>query len=263
MDLDPKELPDLDHQSYKPLYTQLSDAILHSVHQKQLKPGDKLPSETDLVKRYGISRMTVRIAIQRLATEGIISKVQGKGTFIAETKIGHDMRGLQSIEENLAQKGIIVTNELIEAANAYPTQLWLNELGLLHGSQAFRIRRLKKIGAKALGYEVRFLPLDVANRFKLEEFNSEGSSMIQILGKDPETKVHRLIARSRGSVLFERDADMIGSSVGAPALLRLGTYYNKGNKPIMTGRITFLAERVEFVQEYWENGIMPGTIVVR
>ena len=94
---------------YKPLYAQISDALIDYIKRKGLKPGDPFPSETDIIAKYAVSRTTVRIAFQRLATEGLITKVQGKGTFIAKPKISGFIRGVRPLEESLTDQGIVIS----------------------------------------------------------------------------------------------------------------------------------------------------------
>ena len=82
-----KPLPPLQKDDFKPLYAQLTEAIGQYIKLNNLGPGAPLPSETDIMNHYGVSRVTARQALQRLATEGLVKKVQGKGTFVAEPRI--------------------------------------------------------------------------------------------------------------------------------------------------------------------------------
>ena len=68
-----------------PLYLQLKNQIKKEIRTGLLKAGDKLPSEAQLQKEYGMSRVTVRNAMEELAAEGYIIKVQGKGSFVANS----------------------------------------------------------------------------------------------------------------------------------------------------------------------------------
>ena len=68
--------------SKDPLYVQLADAILQAVKEGEFKGGEKIPSEEELRKLYGLSRVTVRTAIDSLVSQGILVKKQGKGTFV-------------------------------------------------------------------------------------------------------------------------------------------------------------------------------------
>ncbi|MBW2309287.1 MAG: GntR family transcriptional regulator [Deltaproteobacteria bacterium] len=96
-------LKDLNNEDFKPLYVQLADVLAEHIQQNRLQPGDPIPSENDLIQRYAISRMTVRIAMQRLETEGIIKKIQGRGTFVAEPKFHDYVKGVRSLEETFAE----------------------------------------------------------------------------------------------------------------------------------------------------------------
>lgn len=72
----------LNEDSKTPLYHQMSEQIYSDIESRRLKPGDPLPSERELCETYGVSRGTVRQAIQALANLGYITRKQGKGTII-------------------------------------------------------------------------------------------------------------------------------------------------------------------------------------
>ncbi|MBW1696273.1 MAG: GntR family transcriptional regulator [Deltaproteobacteria bacterium] len=258
---DLKDLPPLDPDDYKPLYAQLSDAIIQYIQNRRLKPGDSIPSESDLIHYYGISRMTVRLAIQRLATEGLIIKLQGKGTFVAESKVTDVIRGVRSLEETLSEQGIHITNILIESSVEHPTQLWLKELGLPAGSRTHKIRRLKQWAEKPLCIEVRNFPLDIAAKFYPEQLNT--TPAVVLMNSQPETEVHYVNYRIISAVLLEREAEVMQAPVDTPVLIQFMTHYNAVKKPIMTGRLTFLAETVEVRFEFNRNGQTNRWLLVK
>jgi GntR family transcriptional regulator len=247
-----QELPNLNRDEYKPLYVQLSDAITTYINEKALEPGDPLPSENDLLQHYGVSRMTVRIAIQRLATEGLIQKIQGKGTFVAKPMLKGCVSGVQSLEESLSGQGIIVVNELLEASVEYPTNRYLKELGLSAGSQTYKIRRFKKIDNSPLCIEIRNFPLEIVDLFSKKELNE--SPAVKIMNSKPETAVHYVYNTVKATLLLDREAEVMGVPVGTPVLTQFATHCNSERKPIMSGRLTFLAERAEICFEFKKNG---------
>ena len=65
------------------MYMQLCDLIKKQITRKGVQPGGPLPSETELMAQYGVSRTTVRLAVDRLVQTGVAVRVQGKGTFVA------------------------------------------------------------------------------------------------------------------------------------------------------------------------------------
>ena len=253
-----QDLPRLNPDDYKPLYAQLSDALIHYIQVRELKPGDPIPSEAELIRYYATSRMTVRLAIQRLATEGLLKKVQGKGTFVAEPKISGIIHGLRSLEDSFAEQGLSVSNQLLQASVEFPTKLFLNELELPPGSRTLKIRRLKKISDSPVCIEVRNIPLDVAEKFTKEQI--ETIPAVELMNSRPDMKIHHVNYRIVSSVLLEREAEVLQVPEDSPVLIQFMTHYNRQKKPVMAGRLTFLAERVEIRFELHSNGENIKTI---
>ena len=69
-----------------PMYKQVLNIIKNRIDSGELKPGDKLPPETTLLKEFDVSRITIRSAIMELVEDGTLIRSQGKGTFVAEKK---------------------------------------------------------------------------------------------------------------------------------------------------------------------------------
>lgn len=74
-----------------PFYLQVKNYIKHSILEGELKPGDIIPSERELMKQFGLSRSTIRKAIKELEYEGYLVKVQGKGTFVSKHNIEKEL----------------------------------------------------------------------------------------------------------------------------------------------------------------------------
>ncbi|NWF53778.1 MAG: GntR family transcriptional regulator [Syntrophaceae bacterium] len=243
------DLSPLKKDDYKPLYAQISDALIEYIKRNGLKPGDPFPSETDVIEKYGVSRTTVRIAFQRLATEGLITKVQGKGTFIAKPKISGFIQGIRPLEESLADQGIeIATIPLDVGLRLNPTQIYLKDLELPPDSKVFRVFRLKKTGNSPLAIENRYLPLEIAKIFSLQDLNEK--PLVELLNSEPETEINRVVYRTRSEILLERHAEILEVPPGTPALIQGATYYNLQGRPILTGSMIFLADRIEIRYEY-------------
>ena len=86
-----------------PLYYQLKEYLLQEI-KTHYQAGDLLPSESAIEKQYGVSRITVRKAIEELSREGIVMKKQGKGTFVLEQKILYDANIIGSLTQRLEQQ---------------------------------------------------------------------------------------------------------------------------------------------------------------
>ena len=98
----------IDKNSPLALYIQLKALIREKIETKELKPGDKIPSEAYLSKFNQISPMTVRQAINELCDEGFLYKIRGKGTFVSKSKLERDLSELTSLSEKLKENGYII-----------------------------------------------------------------------------------------------------------------------------------------------------------
>jgi len=97
-----------------PLYAQLKQSILKALSDGILKPGDKLPTEEELCDRFAISRPVVRQAYSELISEGIITRVKGKGSFIREKEIqSHFFQELSTFEDEMKRVGMIPSTKVI------------------------------------------------------------------------------------------------------------------------------------------------------
>jgi len=241
------KLPDLVTGDYKPLYIQLRDIIAGYIRAKGLKPGDPLPSENELIRRYGISRTTARMADQQLEADGLVRKIRGKGTFVAAARLREQVRGFQNLEESLAEQGIVVSNVLLQSMEGHPPP-WARELNLPAGSRARIIERLKTAAEKTLALEKRVLPLDVAARVSDEAVKSQ--PIFDALTAYPETDIYRVTYAIVGSSISEQDARKMKVPKRTPVLMRTGVYYNREERPVMAGRIVFLAQRIQLRYEF-------------
>src|SRR6187551_173235 len=81
----------------EPLYRQLAGVLERAIRNGRLKPGDRLDSETVLTGRYGVSRITLRQAVQSLVKKQILLRKQGKGTFVTAPAVRHDLKRLHGL----------------------------------------------------------------------------------------------------------------------------------------------------------------------
>lgn len=100
--------------SAEPLYIQLAARLAAEISAGTLLPGDKLPSEVQLMALYDVSRITVRQATQLLARNGQVISQRGKGTFVARAGLQQDLGTLQGFQEALRSQGVEPETELLE-----------------------------------------------------------------------------------------------------------------------------------------------------
>lgn len=97
-----------------PKYNRLKENIRRMIEDEGLSEGQMIPSERQLCERYRVSRMTANQAIRELVNEGVLYREQGRGTFVAAAKIGHETARLTSFTQDMRARGMEVSSTLLE-----------------------------------------------------------------------------------------------------------------------------------------------------
>jgi GntR family transcriptional regulator len=103
----------LERTSPRALYRQIADAIERDVRARRYPALGRLPSELELMRRFAVSRATVRQAIDLLVAKGLLIRKQGKGTFLRGPEMAHELRALTGIYDVLASAGLPLELELL------------------------------------------------------------------------------------------------------------------------------------------------------
>src|SRR5829696_3091820 len=88
-----------------PRYYQLKEILHEKIRTGQWQPGALIPSERELCAQYGLSRMTARQSVIELVREGLLYRVQGKGTFVARPRITQQLMALTGFSQDMAARG--------------------------------------------------------------------------------------------------------------------------------------------------------------
>ena len=110
----------LERSSPLALYQQMAVRLEDDIGQGPLRPFQKLPSEVELMAQYGVSRVTVRQAVDLLVRRGLAVRRQGKGTFIRGPTLNHELHELRGIYETLQSTGLSLHTKLIEFSAQSP-----------------------------------------------------------------------------------------------------------------------------------------------
>jgi GntR family transcriptional regulator len=126
-----------------PLYYQLVEELRDRIRAGDLRPGEQLPGERELSEQFGISRMTVRQALQYLIREEALVARQGLGTFVAEPKLTTNPLHVLGFTEEMMQRGASAASRVIEQKVVTPPALVAAQLGLPDGERTTCIVRLR------------------------------------------------------------------------------------------------------------------------
>jgi GntR family transcriptional regulator, histidine utilization repressor len=125
------------HTADVPVYQRIKDYLLGEIHAGHWKEGDAIPSEQELSKQFGVSRMTVNRAMRELTAEQVLTRVQGSGTYVAQHKYQSTLVEIKSIAEEVHARGHHHRAELHLLERAKATELMALPFGLKTGTPLF------------------------------------------------------------------------------------------------------------------------------
>lgn len=148
----------LERHNPKPLYAQLYDILREKIESQYWKPHNPIPSEGELSKEYGVSRLTARTVILEFVREGIMYRVPGKGTFVSEPKQNIPpplYAGIRKRLEHLAEGDCFEAPELQKIVPPLKIRSILRSEA---GSQAYMLKRLRLDGDARVGAYLSYFP---------------------------------------------------------------------------------------------------------
>jgi GntR family transcriptional regulator len=160
--------PNLSVPRYSPLYRWLSDTLRGDITQGTFKPGDALPTEFEMMKRYHLSSTTVKRGVHELVREGWIYRKAGKGTFVKRDKLEERLARLTSFAEEMQSRNITPHFKLVCAKEDFPPTEIARALKLQPKHKGFLIERVQIADdepiALARGYWIPEIGKQLANQ---------------------------------------------------------------------------------------------------
>lgn len=246
----------LDRQSPLPLYFQLAAAIRERIHEGILTAGEQLPSERDLARDAGISRMTARQALSDLTMSGDVVVRHGIGTFVATPKLTHDALHLLGFTEEMERLGGAVSSRLIACEVLVPPRAIAAALDLEDGEKTIQIVRLRSAGDVPLLLETSHVP--AARCPDLEHEDLERLSLYSLL----ETRYGHRLQAARQSIeataanAFE--SALLNVPEGASMLLLKGVTMAEGGLPIEWFKAIYRGDRIKIAIESQREARRPS-----
>lgn len=144
-----------------PLYYQLSQQLEEAIRVGTLKPGDRIDTETTIAERYGLSRPTVRQAIQELVNKGMLVRRRGVGTQVVQTPLGRPV-ALTSLYDDLVLAGHEPRTDVLSLTNAPADVRVAEALRIAEGTEVIAIERLRFDRGEPLAIMRNWLPAGLA-----------------------------------------------------------------------------------------------------
>ena len=212
-------------------YAQIIAQIEQAIADGDLAPGDRLPPERALAEEHGVSRMTVRQALQSLEARGLLRRAIGRngGSFVARPKVERDLGTFSGLSEQLARQGVAAGARVLSA-------------GEVDG--AVEIVRVRLADGEPFAVERSSFPAD---RFRaLLDLDLSGS-LYDLLDEHFDAAPVRAVERIEPVLADADDAAALGLRVGAPLMLVDRVAYDGAGLVVETARDVFRGDRTRIV----------------
>ena len=202
--------------SERPLYVQVQENLAKLITSGEWQPEIKIPSERDLCQQIGVSRVTIRQAIQVLEEDGLLCRIQGKGTFVTKPKIEIDSRELVSFTASMSKRGIRPIGRVLDFGRIPANRHVARALGIELATRVYRVRRLRFANSLPLTIELAFFPCDRCSG--LEEVDLATTSIHRLL-EDMGIQIKTAYQTLEAVAATPEEAEILNVEPGFPLML--------------------------------------------
>ena len=221
-------------------YRQLVDALQKGVY----GPGGRLPGERDLAARHGVSRSTLRNALNRLAEEHLLESVVGSGWFVVPQVVGEPPSVLQTFSEMARARGLEPTARVLAQSVRAATLSEAGRLRTAPGSEVLEVVRLRGMDRTPICLDTSVLPLDLVA--ELRDADLQDRSLYEELEARCGVRVHRSAYSVQAEVADAELAPLLGVAIGWPVLVGDEVGYTDAGRPVVVGTTRYRGDAYKF-----------------
>lgn len=231
----------LDRSSPVPLYFQVAEQFEQAILTGEIAPGERIENEIALAKDLGLSRPTMRQAIQVLVDKGMLVRKRGVGTQVVHGKIRRSVE-LTSLFDDLSAAGQKPRTEVLAVGKVPAEEDVAHELQLGVGDDVWSLERLRYVGKQPLALMHNFIPVDVVDLDEVDLAKTGLYAHLRTTGILMRVARQRIGARGAGA----DEAARLGEKKGAPLLTMQRTAYDNAGRAVEYGRHAYRPDLYAF-----------------
>ena len=238
----------IDRNNPLPYYVQVKEALREHIESGEWPAGHQLPGEPELCVLFDVSRTVIRQALSDLEYEGLIVRKKGKGTFVAEPKIGESLiQKLTGFYQDMVELGHTPVTQVLKQEIVPANAKVAAQLDLKPGTKVIEIERLRFVQDEPIVLVTTYLPYALCAKAAKADFS--GQSLYAFLESECKLIIVRGQRTLEAVAANEYEARLLGIEKGAPLVLLNSVSYLEDGTPIEYYRALHRGDRSRFQVE--------------
>ena len=235
----------LNSNSPIPLYAQLEEILRENIANDVWSENDLIPSENELSQQYGLSRMTVRSVIVRLVQEGLLYRVQGKGTFVSTKKIISQPLSRMGIRDQLDKMGYKNITKLIHKKEIPANRSVAKKLQIPINAPVYEIKRTRSVEGVPFSIHTSYMPKNICLGLIHANHDFETNQLCDILKDEYKIVLDKMVETVEIVQSSKVEAGILGLSQNYPLIHLENTIYNEFGQAIEYSSVLFRGDKIK------------------
>ena len=228
-----------------PLYVQIAEGLLEQIESAELVPGDRLPSERKLSKQLGVTRTTLRQALNLLETQGLLKRMHGVGTYVANMKIDRHANQLVPFTKGIRRRGHAPGAKVVMMRQELASVSIARKLNLKTSAPIFYSHRLRMVNHEPTMLEKFKVPIHIFPDFHEQDLDNQ--SVYEVMERVYNVAITHADLSIEAVSATEYEAELLGVPKGAPLMLEERVGYDKNGRPVEYAKDLYRGDRFRFV----------------
>lgn len=230
-----------------PKYHIIKKYIVDNINKEEFSVNQLIPSERELMDQFGVSRITVRKAIDDLVNEGYLYRIQGKGTYVKSDDYKQDLFSITGCTQDIERLGMVSSKKLIEQQVVEADKVRQRRLSVKENDKLLKVIRVYYADAEPVNYTITYLPMKIFPDIDKYDFQKE--SIYDVIENKYNVKIKKATRTLEAVSVFDDVSENLHMKKGDPVLLfRAVTYGEKDGQeiPIETFKSYYRSDKFKF-----------------